>query len=86
MKDSKKKAETIGYTAASQELEQILQQIESGEVDLDVLSDQVERAAQLIAICKAKLAATELKVNEAVANLAAGDDTADADDDEDAEV
>ena len=51
-----------------------------------MLSDQVERAAQLIALCKAKLAATELKVNEAVANLAAGDEAAAADDDEDAEV
>lgn len=70
-KNAKKKNEP-GYAEASAELEQILREIESGEIDLDVLSDKVERAAALIALCREKLAGTEAKVKRVVAELAAG--------------
>lgn len=84
MSDKKKKGSEPGYAEASAELEHILQDIESGEIDLDVLSDKVERAAALIAICRQKLAATETKVKKVVADLAALDEDADADADADA--
>lgn len=74
MSDKKKKGDETSYAAASAELEQILQEIESGTIDLDLLSNKVERAAELIATCRQKLAATETKVKQVVADLAADED------------
>lgn len=74
MSDKKKKGDETSYSTASQELEQILQDIESGEIDLDLLSEKVERAAALLAICRQKLAATAAKVEKVTAELTAGTD------------
>ena len=71
MSEKKKKADEPTYAAASGELEQILQDIESGEIDLDVLSEKVERAAALLSVCRQKLAATETKVKKVTAELTA---------------
>ena len=83
MSDKKKGSEPT-YAAASAELEQILHDIESGEIDLDVLSEKVERAAALLAICRQKLAATETKVKKVTADLAAAMDASGADDEKEA--
>ncbi|MBK8101656.1 MAG: exodeoxyribonuclease VII small subunit [Planctomycetes bacterium] len=80
MSDKKKKGDDASYAAASAELEQILQEIESGSIDLDLLATKVERAAELITTCRQKLASTETKVKQVVADLAA----AEADGDEEA--
>ncbi|HLQ38972.1 MAG TPA: exodeoxyribonuclease VII small subunit [Planctomycetota bacterium] len=82
-KNPKKKSD-ISYADASAELERILHEIESGEIDLDVLTEKVERAAALLSVCKDKLAATELKVKQVVADLA--DDGADGGTDADRET
>jgi exodeoxyribonuclease VII small subunit len=71
MSDKKKKGEELGYAAASAELEQILAEIESGEIDLDVLAEKVERAAALLTLCRQKLAATETRVHEITAAMTA---------------
>ena len=71
MTDKKKKADEPTYAAASAELEQILADIESGDIDLDALTDKVERAAVLLAVCRQKLAATETKVKKVTAEIAA---------------
>lgn len=86
MSDKKKKDSEPSYAAASAELETILTEIESGEIDLDLLSEKVERAAALLAMCRARLAATETKVKKVVADLHAGtgerpSDAADSEDD-----
>ena len=47
------------YTEAFEELQKIVSDIEGGEISVDELSEKVERAAQLIKICKAKLTSTE---------------------------
>ena len=85
MTDKKKKASGQTYAEASDELEQILQEIESGEIDLDELSAKVERAATLLTFCRQQLAATETKVKKVTAELAAAiaDEAAAADDDDD---
>lgn len=70
----------LSYAAANAELERILQDIESGEIDLDVLTEKVERAATLIQLCRQKLAATETKVKKVVADLAQQTDSARQDD------
>jgi exodeoxyribonuclease VII small subunit len=86
MTDKKKKADEPTYAAASAELEQILADIESGDIDLDALTDKVERAATLLTVCRQKLAATETKVKKVTAEIAAalaspaGDDDAGEDD------
>ncbi len=77
---AKKKTE-LSYSEGSTELEAILDEIESGDADIDVLSDKVERAAELIRLCKEKLSGTELRVNKVVEELAA--DTGSSEDDED---
>lgn len=74
MSDKKKTSNEPTYAAASAELEQILLDIESGEIDLDVLTEKVERAAALLAVCRRKLAATETKVTKVTAELAAAMD------------
>lgn len=83
MSDKKKpKGDEPTYAEASAELEQILADIESGEIDLDVLAEKVERAAALLQTCRQKLAATETKVKKVVADLAADAATADGGEDE----
>ena len=55
---------TIGYSEAVNEIEQILQQIEEGELDVDQLAKKVKRATELIKLCKLKLRNTEEEVNK----------------------
>ncbi|MDQ2656790.1 MAG: exodeoxyribonuclease VII small subunit [Bacteroidota bacterium] len=57
------------YAAAFQELQQIVSEIEEGQISIDELSEKVKRAAQLIAICKAKLSSTEDDVNSILKDL-----------------
>tara|TARA_R110002072_G_scaffold4174_2_gene29432 strand:- start:18860 stop:19102 length:243 start_codon:yes stop_codon:yes gene_type:complete len=66
---SKKKSDEPSYAELSGELETILDEIESGEIDLDELSDKVERAATLLSQCRKKLAATETKVKKVTTEL-----------------
>ena len=43
------------YTEAFEELQQIVADIEDGEISVDELSVKVKRASELIKICKEKL-------------------------------
>ena len=47
------------YTEAFEELQEIVLEIEQGEISVDELSEKVKRAAILIKICKGKLTSTE---------------------------
>ena len=60
----------IKYTAAFEELQQIVEEIESGEISVDELSEKVKRASVLIAVCKEKLFKTEDDVNQILKELA----------------
>ena len=62
-------SESINYTTAFEELQQIVSDIESGEISVDELSEKVKRAAQLIRICKLKLTNTEEDVNRILKDL-----------------
>jgi exodeoxyribonuclease VII small subunit len=64
--------EPTGYAAALAELEEILSSLEQPDVDVDVLSTRVERAAQLIAFCRARVDGARVSIEQAVAGL--GDD------------
>ena len=58
-----------GYADALAELEEILDQLEDDDVDVDVLSSKVERAAVLIRLCRGRIRAAQLSVEEIVADL-----------------
>ena len=47
--------EEIKYGKAIEELEGILERIQSGEVDIDDLAKEVKRATELIKLCKNKI-------------------------------
>ncbi|MCD4679784.1 MAG: exodeoxyribonuclease VII small subunit [Bacteroidales bacterium] len=69
-------SDNINYTDAFEELQEIVSQIEEGEISVDELSEKVKRAAQLIKVCKMKLTTTEEDVNKILEEL----DSADEDD------
>lgn len=57
------------YEDAFTELQQIVSDIESGEINVDELSEKIKRASELIAVCKTKLTATEEEVEQLLAKL-----------------
>jgi exodeoxyribonuclease VII small subunit len=57
------------YTEAYEELQEIVSEIERGEISVDELSQKVKRAALLISICKDKLTSTESDVNQILKEL-----------------
>ena len=59
----------FSYSEAMKELEQIVSEIEQGEITVDTLSEKVKRASELIKICKNKLTSTEEDVNKILSDL-----------------
>jgi len=57
------------YTEAFEELQEIVLEIEQGEISVDELSEKVKRAALLIKICKTKLISTEEDVAKILREL-----------------
>lgn len=57
------------YREAVKRLEEILQAIEEGEVDIDELSGLVAEAAELVALCRRKITAAEIQVREIAEKL-----------------
>ncbi|MEO2063249.1 MAG: exodeoxyribonuclease VII small subunit [Christiangramia sp.] len=57
------------YTEAFNELQEIVSEIELGEIGVDDLSDKVKRAALLIKVCKKKLRSTEENVKDILREL-----------------
>ena len=59
----------LNYTSAFKELQQIVSDMEDGEITVDELSVKVKRAAELIKICKEKLSSTEEDVSQILKEL-----------------
>lgn len=64
-----KQAENSSYEAAFTELQELISDIENGEISVDQLSEKVKRASVLIQFCKDKLRATELDVEKILEDL-----------------
>ena len=64
----------LAYADAVTELEEILTELESDDVDVDVLADRVARAADLVRLCRDRLAGARVEVDRIVADLGALDD------------
>lgn len=59
----------MNYTSAFEELQQIVRDMEDGEITVDELSVKVKRATELIKFCKQKLTTTEEDVNQILKEL-----------------
>lgn len=55
---------TMKYEKAIAELEQIVGQMESGELDLDTLTTKLKRAQELIKMCKDRLTKTDEEIQQ----------------------
>jgi exodeoxyribonuclease VII small subunit len=60
----------FSFSEAVVEIEAILKKIESGELDVDKLSEEVKRASELIKQCQKKLRTTEDEINSIFKDLA----------------
>lgn len=69
------------YGEAASRLEEILQEIEEGQVDVDELSGLVKEAAELVTLCRGKIQAAEMQVKTIAEQLER--DAPDLDPDED---
>lgn len=65
------KKDKLTYSSAITELEEIVNDIESGEVDVDVLTTKVKRASELIKFCKDNLRDTQKEVNKVLEGMEA---------------
>jgi len=59
----------LNYTSAITELEAMVNEIESGEADIDVLAKKVRRASELIRFCNERLKATQGEVDKILVEL-----------------
>ena len=57
------------YISAITELEEIVKDIESGEIDVDVLTVKVNRASELIKFCKDRLRNTQKEVEKTLVDI-----------------
>ncbi len=62
-------ADELGYAAALAELQAIIEDLESDDVDVDVLGAKVQRAAELIRSCRSRIEAAEIEVSRIIAEL-----------------
>lgn len=62
MKNTNKKE--LSYKEAVAEIEEILEQIETGELDVDELSEKVKRVSVLVSLCREKLHNTEEEIEK----------------------
>lgn len=56
----------VKYGEAIEELQGILEDLESEKIDVDEVSDKVKKAVELIKLCREKIEKTELEVKNIV--------------------
>lgn len=59
-----KKEKEQTYGEAMQELQEIMYRIENEELDVDILMEEVKKAATLIKFCKEKLQKTNIEIQK----------------------
>ena len=69
-----KSTEPEGYSAAAAELETILATLDRDDLDVDQLAGHVQRAAELIEFCRARIDAARVNVEKVVADFDRPDD------------
>ena len=61
----------IGYADAMRELDDILEELERDDLDVDVLATRVQRASELIRLCRGRIARAQADVDRVVTDLEA---------------
>lgn len=64
-----KKDEEIGYAEALAELEKILAELERADVDVDMLATRVQRASELIRLCRDRIGNARTRIEDVVGGL-----------------
>ncbi len=59
----------IGYGDAMRELDDILEELERDDLDVDVLAVRVQRASELIQLCRGRIARAQADVDRVVTDL-----------------
>lgn len=60
------KTKTTSYNKAFAELQNIVEKLQSDNVDLDSLGSEVKRAAELVNLCKTKLRTIEQEIEKSL--------------------
>lgn len=64
----------LSYSEAIATIDEILQQIETGDLDVDELAEKVKQASELLKLCKGKLFSTEKEVEKILKEMDGGND------------
>ncbi len=72
----------LGYGEAMAELEAILAELEGDDLDVDILAVRVQRASELLKVCRARIMRAQQDVDRIVADLDEFDGSDEADVDE----
>ena len=59
----------VSYKEAIEEIRGILRRVEGEEVDLDQLVTEVERAAELLVLCRSRIQNAEVNIKRVLDNL-----------------
>lgn len=59
----------LSYNEAISEIEEILERMESDELDVDELSEKVKRVSELVRYCRNKLKTTEEEVEKVLKEM-----------------
>jgi exodeoxyribonuclease VII small subunit len=62
----------VGYAEALAELDKILKELDSSEVDVDQLAHRVARAHRLIEVCRQRIEAARLQIQDLSGTETAG--------------
>lgn len=68
---SKKKVSELGYGEAASELDQIIEELDQGQVDLDVLDERFQRAVEIVEELDRRIQGAKERVDELLPRLAA---------------
>lgn len=61
--------DTLGYAEAMAELDAILAELDTDDVDIDVLAERVARAAALLRHCRGRLHAARIEIDSVLDDL-----------------
>lgn len=57
------------YSEALAELQDILSKIESGDLEVDVLTEEIKKASELLKLCKDKLYKTDAQIKKILEDI-----------------
>jgi len=60
---------TLSYSEAIAAIDEILEQIETGELDVDELAARVKQATELLKLCKSKLFNTTKEIDKVLKDM-----------------